>query len=53
MLYDDQSLSHKGDTMGPTGNALVLQNCTLLHFMTLLHYFTQHLSTFSVHQVLV
>lgn len=53
MLYRAKSLSHKGDTMDAKSNALVLQNCTLLHFMTLLHYFTQHLSTFSVHQVLV
>ena len=52
MLYRAQSLSHKGDTMGPTGNALVLQNCTKLHFMTLLHYFMRNLNTFSVYQAL-
>ena len=53
MLYRAKSLSHKGDTMGPTGNALVLQNCTLLHFMTLFDYTMRNLNTFSVYQALV
>ena len=52
MLYRAKSLSHKGDTIGPTGNALVLQNDTILHFMTLLHYTMQNTITFSVYQAL-
>ena len=35
MLYRAKSLSHKGDTMVAKSNALVLQNDTILHFMTL------------------